>query len=175
MLVKIARLVPGKRYPILFDVVKKMVIDEGKDIKLLVISDGPLMSDFEKYLKSNNLENTIFLLGNILNVIDYLAASDVVPLLSDAEASNSVIKEAGLVKKVVIVCNNVGDFDDYIVQGKSGLFMNRENPNTDLYHYLSDIYSGKYNTKFLGENLYDSVINTFSIDNVISSYNELNV
>lgn len=174
LLVKVARLVPGKRYFLLFEVIKKLILEKQLDVKLLVISEGPLFIDFQNYIKQNNLQNNIFLLGNKANVIDYITAADVVPLLSEAEASNSVIKEAGLVKKAVIICDNVGDFGDYIIQDESGLFMNKENPSNDLYNYLSDIYSNKYDTNLLGKNLHSRVINMFSIDRVISNYNELN-
>jgi glycosyltransferase involved in cell wall biosynthesis len=173
LLVKIARLVPGKRFDILFSVINKLV-KEGMDIKLLVISGGPLFNELETYIKDNYLESNIYLLGEKLNVIDYLSASDVVPLLSEAEASNSVIKEAGLVNKCVIVCKGVGDFEDYIVSGESGLLMDKENPMPDLINYLSDIYNEKINIENLGLKLHESVINNFSIENVLEKYASLN-
>ena len=173
LLVKIARLVPGKRFDILFSVINKLV-KEGMDIKLLVISGGPLFNEFEAYIKCNHLESNIYLLGEKLNVIDYLSASNVVPLLSEAEASNSVIKEAALVNKCVIVCKGVGDFEDYIVNGESGLLMDKGNPMPDLTNYLSDIYNEKINIKNLGLKLHESAINNFSINNVIQNYRSLN-
>jgi glycosyltransferase involved in cell wall biosynthesis len=150
------------------------LVKEGMDIKLLVISGGPLFNELETYIKDNYLESNIYLLGEKLNVIDYLSASDVVPLLSEAEASNSVIKEAGLVNKCVIVCKGVGDFEDYIVSGESGLLMDKENPMPDLINYLSDIYNEKINIENLGLKLHESVINNFSIENVLEKYASLN-
>ncbi len=172
LLVKVARLVPGKRYNELFNVLKKMVIDENKDVKLLVISEGPLMAEFKTYIDSNHLINHIFLLGNVENVIDYLAAADVVPLLSEAEASNSVIKEAGLVSKTVVVCRNVGDFEDYIEQQINGYLIPKDNPERDLDEVLNLLYNE--NPRYIGDGLKKSVLNTFSIDAVISSYYNLN-
>lgn len=174
LLVKIARLVPGKRYDILFSVINKLVKENKMDIKLLAISDGPLKNDFKNYVKENQLENNIFLVGEKSNVIDYLYAADVIPLLSEAEASNSVIKEAGLVNKCVIVCKGVGDFEDYIINEHSGLLMDKNNPTPDLINYLSDIYIKKINIENLGLNLHKSIIENFSIDNVIQKYDSLN-
>ena len=173
LLVKIARLVPGKRYDILFSIINKLV-REGMDIKLLVISGGPLLQELEEYINVNHLENNIYLLGERSNVIDYLCASDVVPLLSESEASNSVIKEAGLVSKCVIVCKGVGDFEDYIVDGDSGFLIDKENPTSDLLKHLSDVYSHKVDIKRLGEKLHKSVLENFSIENVIEKYYILN-
>lgn len=172
LLVKVARLVPGKRYHVLFEVIKKMVVDEHKDVKLLVISEGPLMAEFRTYIDTNHLSNHIFLLGNVVNVIDYLAAADAVPLLSEAEASNSVIKEAGLVNKTVIVCREVGDFEDYIEHEVSGYLIAKENPESDLYDVLNLLYND--NSINTGEELKKNVLNTFSISTVISSYNTIN-
>lgn len=172
LLVKVARLVPGKRYDILFNVIKKMVVEDNKDVKLLVISEGPLMSEFKSYIHSNHLSNHIFLLGNKENVIDYLKAADAVPLLSEAEASNSVIKEAGLVKKTVIVCREVGDFEDYIVDKVSGYLIPKVNPEKELYDVIKSIYNNNHIS--IGENLNHSVLTTFSIESVISSYCNLN-
>lgn len=174
ILVKIARLVPGKRYDILFAVINKLVNEEKMDIKLLVISDGPLLNEFRVYLRDNNLEENIFLLGEVSNVIDYISIADAIPLLSEAEASNSVIKEAGLVNKCVIVCRGVGDFDDYIEDEISGLFMDKMNPFEDLKKHLTNIYESKVNKDKLGNNLHISVMNNFSIDHVINNYNTLN-
>lgn len=172
LLVEIARLVPGKRHEILFEVVRELVNEEKMDIKLIVISEGPLMEKLMIYIKNNNLESNIYLLGNIENVIDYLAAADVVPLLSEAEASNSVIKEAGLVGKTVVVCRNVGDFEDYIEDQVSGYLISKDNPHLELFNVLNFLYNN--NSAFIGENLRKSVFDNFSIDKVISEYDNLN-
>ncbi len=174
LLVKVARLVSGKRYEILFDVLKELVIKRKLDIKLIVISEGPLFNDLQNYVKVSKLDNNIFLVGNKSNVIDYLYSADAIPLLSEAEASNSVIKEAGLVKKCVLICKNVGDFDDYITDGVSGLFMDRLDPASDLEEHLVNLYNQKIDKQKLGMNLYESVMNKFSIDKVITDYNVLN-
>ena len=139
-----------------------------------MISEGPLFSSFQNYIKQNNLQNNIFLLGNKSNIIDYLDAASAVPLLSEAEASNSVIKEAGLVKKCVLVCKQVGDFEDYISNNVSGLFMDKDNPSSDLEKYLNELYNGQIDKDKLGNKLYENVNYTFSINQVISDYTYLN-
>jgi len=173
-LVKIARLVPGKRYMKLFLLMKELIEGMNLDIKLLVISEGPLYKEFQGYINTNRLNNHVFLLGNKSNVIDYISAADVVPLLSEAEASNSVIKEAGLMKKCVLVCRDVGDFEDYITDGLSGYFMDKEDPVPQLKDVLLRIYNKEIDVQKVGDNLYENVINTFSIDKVVKHYEFLN-
>ena len=170
LLVKIARLVPGKRHQILFEVLKDLIIEEKLEIKLIVISDGPLMHQLQMFIDMNHLQQHIFLLGNQSNVMDYLEAADAIALLSDSEASNNVIKEAGLRKKCVLVCNDVGDFDEYIEQNYSGLFLDKEHPENDLKKYLRDLYLKKIDTQKLGDHLHEKVYAMFSIENVIDNY-----
>lgn len=174
LLVKIARLVPGKRYPVLFGVIRELVLNDKLDIRLIAISDGPLMDEYSQWIVANGMQKNIFLLGNRTNVIDYLQAADAVPLLSESEASNNVIKEAALLRKCVLVCDDVGDFNDYIEQGKSGLLLGKTDPATDLKKYLIDLYSGKTDRETMGQRIHDNVLALFSIDNVINEYRDLN-
>ncbi len=174
LLASVSRLVPGKRYEILFETIHELIIDHNLDIKLMVVGDGDQMKKLEQFVTHNKLEKYIYLVGYKLNVIDYMAASDAVVLLSESEASNNVIKEAGLLKKCVLVCNDVGDFNDYIINNFSGLFLDREKPKDDLKKYLLMLYENKINKSMLGENLYKSVLDTFSIEQVISKYDEIN-
>lgn len=172
LLVKIARLVPGKRYDILFDVLNDLIKKEKLNIKLIAISDGPLMDKFSAYIKKEGLQENIFLIGDQTSIMDYLEAADAVVLLSDSEASNNVIKEAGILKKCVLICENVGDFNDYIKQDYSGLFLDKEQPQEDLKKYLKDLYYKKVDTEKMGAHLCLSVYSIFSIENVMNSYTE---
>ncbi|HLP12585.1 MAG TPA: glycosyltransferase family 4 protein [Flavobacteriales bacterium] len=174
LMVKIARLVEGKRYIILFDAIKRLVFENGLDIKLIVISDGPLFDVFTQYITENKLEKHIFLLGQRQNIIDYLSACDIVPLLSESEASNNVIKEAGLAKKAVIVCKGVGDFSDYISNEVNGFLVDKENPYPELVNYIMLIYKNQFPVEEIGKRLQKTVIDTFSIDKVLDHYTPLN-
>jgi glycosyltransferase involved in cell wall biosynthesis len=56
-----------------------------------------------------------------------LSAADLIVHPSITEASSSLIKEAGLVNKPVIVCSGVGDFDQYIEHDKNGYLIKGDN------------------------------------------------
>jgi len=172
LLIKVARLIPEKRHIILFRVVKKLISD-GCDIKIIILSEGYMRSELEEYVSENNLKENIFLLGNKKNVMDYLVAADCVVHVSASEASNNLIKEAALAEKPVIVCRNVGDFDDYLTNNENALLLSKENTEAELYITLKKIYLKQITTEGLGKELKKRVIELFSIEKVIPEYNRL--
>ncbi len=57
-----ARLIPFKRHNLVFKIVKKL-INDGLDIILLVLDEGPEKQNLENYIKKNYLEKSIIMLG----------------------------------------------------------------------------------------------------------------
>ncbi|RYZ27422.1 MAG: glycosyltransferase, partial [Chitinophagaceae bacterium] len=114
LIVVASRMIPMKRHMLVLPVFDQL-IKEGLDIKVLLLDDGEERPKLEAYVKEQALEGRIFFLGFKKNIIDYLAASDLLVHPSATEASSSLVKEFGLMKKPVIVCSGVGDFDQYII------------------------------------------------------------
>lgn len=173
LIVKAARLIPEKRHLILF-IILNTLIKRGYDIKLLALSYGSEKEKLERYVMDNNLQNNIFLLGFRSNIMDYLCAADLVVHISNSEASNSVIKEAGILKKPVIVCNDVGDFDDYIKHMVTGIVIDKFSPEKELEKYILDFYHNPHLYNQLGGNLNKAVFKTFAIENVMKEYDIIN-
>jgi len=173
LLLTIARLIPEKRHYLQFEVINNL-IKRKHDIKLIVLGDGIERTRLENYIKENALENSIYLLGHKSNIMDYIAASDMSVLISESEASNSAIKESALQKKTAIVCNDVGDFNEYIQNNVNGFIINKEYPENELEKLLEDIYNKKINIVDKGEKLYQAVFEMFSIDNIIKKYDSIN-
>jgi L-malate glycosyltransferase len=172
-LLVIARLIPEKRHYLLFEVINNLIL-KGCDIQLIVLGDGVEKGRLEVFVKEHQLEPNIHMMGHRTDIMNYIAACDISVLISESEASNSVIKESGLQKKPVIVCENVGDFDDYIQNNVNGFVIDKLNPAPELEKLLEDIYYGRVKMASKGENLYNSVIEKFSIDNIIHQYDKFN-
>lgn len=169
LLLKAARLIPEKRHIILFNVIKKLV--EGHyDIKLLVLSEGSERKNLEDFIAKNKLQNHIFMIGYKTDVLNYLAAADLIIHVSASEASNSIIKESSLVGKPILACHDVGDFDEYITPNEDGLLISKENTENELYDLLIKIYNNKSILASLGKNLKVKVIELFDIHNIIKLY-----
>ena len=171
LIVKAARYIVEKRHIILFRLIKKLVA-EGYNIKCLALSDGPERKILEQYIKENNLQQHIFLLGFRNDILTYLAAADLIVHLSSSEASNNLIKEAGLLNKTVVVCNDVGDFDDYLVNGQNAFIVNKEFPDNDLEEMVRKVYKENGDLENLGINLHDKIFEVFSIEKVMPYYDE---
>jgi len=172
MILSVARLVPSKRHHLMFEVVKQLR-DRGVDCKLVCLGPGPLEAKLNQLVADQGLSNHIHLLGRRENVMDYMAACDVFLHLSSTEASNSATKEAGLLKKPVIVCDSVGDFTDYIDHGTNGFLVSKEQPVAETVEILDRMANGQLNGKAIGEQLSRTVLEKFSIGNVAAYYDAL--
>tara|TARA_B110000971_G_C20036236_1_gene514397 strand:+ start:2546 stop:3673 length:1128 start_codon:yes stop_codon:yes gene_type:complete len=160
LVIMVSRLVPFKRHDLIFPLIKKLSI-EGLNIKMIVLDSGSEEDKLKSYIKKNNLEDTIFMLGYKEDLVDYMNASDILILPSLTEASNSVTKEMGLLEKAVAVCKNVGDFNDYIQNEKNGFLMDTEEPEIDAERILRKAYYDKKMLDRLGKELKKEVINRF--------------
>ena len=160
LVIMVSRLVPFKRHDLIFPVIKKLC-EEGLKIKMIVLDSGSEEIKLKDYIKKNNLEKTIFMLGYKVDLIDYMKASDILILPSLTEASNNVTKEMGLLEKAVAVCKNVGDFDDYIQNEKNGFLIDTEKPEIDVEHILRKAYNNKDLLGRLGKELKKEIISRF--------------
>ncbi|MGZ3903045.1 MAG: glycosyltransferase [Bacteroidia bacterium] len=169
LLLKAARLIAEKRHILLFRTIKKLA-SEGYDIKLMVLSEGGERKNLETYITENHLQDRIFMLGYKTDVLNYLAAADLIVHVSESEASNSIIKESSLVGKPIIACHDVGDFDDYILPGIDGILLSKENTEQELYDALVKIYNDKNILETYGKSLREKVIKLFDISTIIKQY-----
>lgn len=173
LLVQAARFIPEKRHALLISAIEKLVAQDH-DVKLLLLGNGPLEKSVENMILKKKLEDKVFLLGFCQNITDYFAAANLVVHFSLSEASNSAIKEAGITGTPVAVCNDVGDFDDYITHGTNGFQLDKENPVDDFLRVIQDIVNGKCDLKQMGRQLHNDILERFDIMNVVQQYRELN-
>jgi glycosyltransferase involved in cell wall biosynthesis len=172
LVLSMARLVPSKRHKEMFTVIRKLV-DEGIDCTFICLGSGSLEKELNSEIERLQLQDRIFLLGRKENVFDYIAAADVFMHLSFTEASNSAVKEVGLCKKPVIVCKEVGDFEDYISHGENGFLVNKNEPVEESFVILKKMAAGEIDKGPVGEKLFATVTGKFDIDKVAPTYEQL--
>lgn len=173
LLIKVARLITEKRHIVLLKVMKNL-LSRGLNIKLLLLSDGPERENISNYITQNNLQNNIFMLSYRNDVMNYISAADIVVHVSESEASSNLAKEVGLLKKPLIVCKDVGDFDEYLIDKVNSLMIDKNVSTVYLENLLLRIYYDKSIISDLGENLYNTVIERFSVQNIIDQYKQFN-
>ncbi len=164
LLIMVSRLIKLKRHMAVFPVIKKLV-DQGYDIKLLVLDDGDERSNLEQWINSNGMGQSVFLLGFKRDFINYMAASDLLLQPSLTDASNNVAKEMAYLKKVIAVSDGVGDYSDYVVDGFNGFLLPLVSPETKIYEIIRSVYADPHSFRIFGERLYQTVIEKFDVSN----------
>jgi hypothetical protein len=53
--------------------------------------------------------------------------------------------------------------------------LSKYNPEGELYHILEEFYMNKKDKQLLGKNLRKTVLEIFSVDNIISCYNQFSI
>ena len=174
ILIMCARLIPFKRHNIVFKIVKKL-INEGLDIILLVLDEGPEKQNLDNYIKKNYLEKNIIMLGFKKDFLDYMAISEMLIHPSLTEASNSVVKEMALMNKPVAVCKGVGDFSDYIINEQNSFLFNPETLEIEIENIIRNAYDNKDKLKKFGLKLNKIVKLKFNkSEKIVSMHLKLN-
>jgi glycosyltransferase involved in cell wall biosynthesis len=171
LLVSVGRLTENKRFEQSIRLVHELTM-LNLDVKLLLLGEGDLKSSLQNQINNSNLSTRCFLLGRVNNVIDYMDASDILIHPSRSESSCVVVKEAGLVRKPVIVCGGVGDFDDYLVHEKNGFVVRQDNFVAESKNIIISYLKDKNRYRSLGDNLNKDIIRLFSIDKNIELYDK---
>jgi len=105
--------------------VAKIISNQEKDIRLVIIGDGPEKENILKYIELNELKDTIFLLGNKDNIINQLKYIDLVLLCSYIEGLPLVPLEA-FSQQVPVIGTNIGGTNEEIVNGENGFLVERK-------------------------------------------------
>lgn len=168
----IARLVPLKRHAILIRAISELK-RKGINIHAFFVGNGPEDIALKNLTEELSIENQIHFEGFQTKVFDYLFACDLMVLLSNTEASNNAVKEAAYTKTPVMICNDVGDFDDYTTHQKNAFVVNKFNPQMEVEKYLQYIVEGKFNLETMGESLWYEVKEMFEITKQREDYKKL--
>jgi len=161
LLIMVSRMVPTKQHLPVFEILNKL-IREGLSVKMIVMDDGPLRPELEKYIADQNLSQHIFLVGFRNDFIQYMSAADLLIHPSLTEASNNVVKELALLEKTVAVCRDVGDFNDYISDGENGFMIDRNELKTSVETIIRKAYANKQGLGSMGKELKKDVLRLFS-------------
>lgn len=172
LLVTACRLTQFKRPDLSIKAIQKLTT-QGVNASLIILGNGEMRGALSQYIQENNLTEKVFLLGHVNNVLDYLAAADYLIHPSILESSCVVVKEAGLVKKPVIVCQNIGDFDDYLKNGYNGFLVDRDQFAEGVANVVLDNIVNMQYLDNVGENLSNDILRLFAVENVIQHYRYL--
>jgi glycosyltransferase involved in cell wall biosynthesis len=152
-----------KKQKNLFDLLQAFKYSHQKNphIKLEVIGDGHLRANLEKWIKENNLEQHVKLLGWQENVSAYMNSWDAFVLSSLWEGLPCAIIEARLLK-LPVISYDTGGIHDVIMHQENGLLI-KPKKWIDLAESMITVSSDKnlyQKLKNYQDNLHDFYLNT---------------
>jgi len=124
LVINAAKLYRQKNHPLLIDSFAEFS-KQNSGYKLIILGDGPQLDPLNKYIKSLNLEEGVFLLGRQKNVFDYMFISEFFVLTSEIEGFCLACIEAMAIG-LPVVSTNVAGPDQYIVDGFNGYLVKND-------------------------------------------------
>ncbi len=121
----IGRLFDRKGLYFLFEALGSLVSEYPK-LKLYLAGDGPHRGQFEKHVRSLGIEEHVVFLGWRHDVLDIIAACDLIVHPSLEEALPSAVIESLMLKKVIIA-TDVGGIRDILDNGRYGIIIQSGN------------------------------------------------
>ena len=120
----VGRLSVGKNVEFLLKVFGsiKREFREAGDWGLIIVGDGPLRQEVEKFIKANNLEKDVYITGGMSwkEVPKFYAIADVFVLPSLSEPWGLVVNEAMICGLPVVVSKRAGAYWDLVKEGVNG-------------------------------------------------------
>lgn len=162
-LISVARLIKLKRIDLAIKMAKELK-DKGYDFKYSIYGDGPEKENLENLIKTYNLEQFVFLKGNLPNdeIQKKMQDSDIFIFTSNQrEGWGAVINEAMGNNCAVVVSDKVGAANYLIKNGKNGLIFRSGN-----YHDLTIKVELLFLDELLRKNLAKNAV--YNIRNVWS-------
>lgn len=138
LLVSVGRLIEVKGHKYLFDAIRE-VKEKGKNVRLLVVGDGPLRGTLERFAVELGIAQEVSFLGLQRNVWPLLLTSDLFVLTTLGEGFGLVLLEAMAAGKA-IVASNVTSIPEIVVHGQTGLLVPSRDSHTlaEALCYLCD-------------------------------------
>lgn len=172
VLLTACRLTKYKR-PYISILLLKKLTEQGVHAKLIILGEGEEKSKLEDLAQQLDLVDRVLLFGHVPNLLDYMGAADLVIHPSVLESSCVLVKEAGLLGKIPVVCKGVGDFDSYLINYKNAILVNRDNYVQEAFDFISGFIERRHFFEAIGETLFDDIQRVFSIEANIGAYSDL--
>ncbi|MBU4284991.1 glycosyltransferase family 4 protein [Patescibacteria group bacterium] len=155
------------------DLIESVKYLQDFDFKLMICGSGSEKEKLEKMIKDFNLEDRVFLLGDILHseLPKYVACADIFVRPSLAEGFGIVFLEA-MACSVAVIGTPVGGIPDFLKDRETGLFCEPGNPK-DIAEKIKKLLADKELYQKLTVNGLKMVREIYNWDQVVRKLKEL--
>jgi glycosyltransferase involved in cell wall biosynthesis len=153
-----------------WEIAVRYFLEKPISIRLILIGEGPERSNITSFIEKNHLTNTVILTGNIKNVPEYLAISDVGVLTSISEGLSLALIEKMMMKLPLIV-SDIESNRILVNEHENGLLF----PVGDecvLAQHIIYMAENQEKRKRMGEKGYEKAVRNFSLDRMIKNYED---
>jgi len=137
----------------------------------IIIGNGELYNDLKNEIEEKNLEDKIFLVGQIENAARFIKAFDIFLFPSIKEGLPYTLLEAGFAG-IPVVSSNVGGIPEIIEQQKTGLLVHPKQPK-EIIRVINHLLKNPEELDLLGKNLETATKEKFSFEKMLNKTTEL--
>jgi len=141
------------------------------DVKLVIVGDGILRKELERYVKNRGLDEKVIFFGFRDDITEILPALDMFVLSSTTEGVALTLLEAMAASKPV-VATNVGGNPEVVVDGETGFLVPPKDPQT-MADAIMKILDNPELAKSMGRAGRKRVEQYFSLDRMVKDYTEV--
>lgn len=170
ILTTIGRLHYQKDFSTVLKALKRVCL-QIKNVKLLIVGDGPLRESLEKETKSLELSEYVKFLGFQDEVAMLINLSDMVILSTRWEGLPLVPLEAGAARKTVIVSNVIGARETIVDKVTGYTF--KLGGDADLAGRILELATSKKLRDKIGNSAFEFVSKNFSKEKMVERYEQL--
>jgi len=147
------------------------ISDIKKDIKLVIVGDGPQKKNIQNLIKEKGLENKVIMTGKRDDVNEILSDFDLFVLPSNQEALGTSLLEASSCA-VPVIGSRVGGIPECVREDKNGLLFEAENID-ELREKIIEMMENKERYEFFKANSREFIIKNFSVEKMVKDTQEL--
>ncbi len=149
----------------------QMVPRSERQLRLVMIGDGPLRTTVVDLFKHAGLSDVTWLPGNRIDVAEIMRGLDLFVLPSLAEGISNTILEA-MASGLPVVATSVGGNPELVIHGQTGVLVPPSDPNK-LAHAIHDYFLNPEKGKRQGSAARMRVEQFFGLDIMVKNYTDL--
>lgn len=165
-IVNVGRLIEAKNQKLLINSFGR-IQKEYPEYELHLYGEGHLRKDLEKQITTLNLNDKVFIHGNVSNVHELISDSEIFVLSSNYEGLSNALLEA-MMMGLPCISTDCGGSKEYIENGFSG-FLIPINSEKSLYEAIKKMIDNRYLRFYISTNAKKSV-EVCNVENVVQMW-----